>query len=221
MSSIKTVKGMFFCALIGLAQACTTTTIDEYRQEGVELIPDRSVVVLGRRHTSGAVTEPFVTSCIAAQLGKGRNPISVIGEQDFQDSLYPWFEPRTAPLQLSRLKAVLAKPLIAEEVKNMGLQYIVWVDGSTQRGASAGGMSCSIGVGGAGCLGFGTWEDDGEYEVSIWDITQDQPVAELSASAEGTSYMPAVVVPVPLIARVKTSICNSLSKQINQMFPDA
>lgn len=220
MNGCQPLKSLFFVAFVCLVQACTTTTIDEYRQEGVELIADRSVVVLGRRHTSGAVTEPFVTSCIANQLGKGRSPISVIGEQDFQDSLYPWFEPRTAPLQLSRLKTVLSKPLIAEEIQKMGLQYIVWVDGTTQRGASAGGMSCSIGVGGAGCLGFGTWEDDGEYELSVWDISQDKPVAEMSATAEGVSYMPAVVVPLPLIARVKTSVCNGLSQQIKQLFSE-
>lgn len=210
------------CAVYSaLLTGCTTTTIDEYRRDSVDLLPDRSIAVLGRRHTSGAVTEPFVVSCIGKQIGKGKNAVQVYSESEFADRLYPWFEPRTAPLQLDRLKTMLAKPVIAEEVKNMGLQYIVWVDGKTARGDSAGGISCSIGVGGAGCLGFGTWEDDGEYEVSVWDITQDQPVAELSASAEGTSYMPAVVVPVPLIARVKTSICNSLSKQINLMFPDA
>ncbi|MFK8020704.1 MAG: hypothetical protein AB8B86_13095 [Pseudomonadales bacterium] len=214
------VKKLMLVVLLVLSTACTTTTIDEYRQEGVDLVAGRSVVVLGRRHTSGAVTEPFVTSCISSQLGRGKNPISVIGEQDFQDRLYPWFEPRTAPLQLSRLKTVLAKPIIANEIKNMGLQYIVWVDGSTQRGASAGGMSCSIGVGGAGCLGFGTWEDDGEYELSVWDISQDKPVAEMSASAAGVSYMPAVVVPLPLIARVKTSVCNGLAQQIKQLFPE-
>ncbi len=198
---------------------CTTTTIDEYRRDSVDLSTDKAIAVLGRRHTSGMVTEPFIVDCIGNRLNRGKNKMQVYTEREFQDRLYPWFEPRTAPLQLPRLKQVLARPMIRDEIQKMGLQYIVWVDGKTVRGASAGGISCSVGVGGAGCLGFGTWEDDGEYEVSIWDISDDRPVAELSASAEGVSYMPAVVVPIPLIARVKSSVCDGLADQIKQMFP--
>lgn len=200
--------------------ACTTTTIDEYRRDEASLSADKSIVVLGRRHVSGKVTEPFIVNCIGKQLSSGRQPLSVVSEQEFQDRLYPWFEPRTAPLQLPALQSMLAKPVIAEEVKKMGLQYIVWIDGKTVRGDSAGGISCAVGVGGAGCLGFGTWDDDGNYEVSVWDIAQDEPVAEMKVKAEGTSYMPAVVVPVPLIARVKSSVCNGLSQQIKTMFPE-
>jgi hypothetical protein len=39
-------------------------------------------------------------------------------------------------------------------------------------------------------------------------------VGRVSSDAVGTSYVPAVVVPVPLIARVQNSACNSLSNQL-------
>lgn len=213
------IRGALILA-VALLSACTTTTIDEYRRDAVELESGASVAVLGRRHASGVVTEPFIISCVGKQLAKGKNSVKVLGEQEFQDELYPWFEPRTAPLKLGRLQSMLRDPLIAQKMDTIGLKYIVWIDGKTERGESAGGMSCAISPAGGGCLGFGTWEDDGQYEVSVWDIREDAPVAELSVSAEGTSYMPAFIVPVPLVARVKTSVCNSLAGQIKKMFPE-
>ena len=40
------------------------------------------------------------------------------------------------------------------------------------------------------------------------------PCRKLSSDASGTSYMPAVVIPVPLIARVQASACNGLGNQL-------
>ena len=84
-----------------------------------------------------------------------------------------------------------------------------------------GSISCAIGPGGAGCVGFGAWEDDSTYEASVWDVQRMQPVALLSAEAEGTSYMPALVVPIPLIARVQASACDGLADQLQTLFVDS
>lgn len=201
--------------------ACTNTTIDEFRQQEFEFASDKSIVVIGRRHAADYETEPWIISCIGKQIKAGKNGIDVISELDFMNALYPWFEPRTAPMQPQRLKRLLQEKVIAEKVDALGVQYIVWVDGSTQRTDSAGSISCAIGPGGGGCLGFGTWDDDSSYTVSIWDLEDAASVAEISANAEGTSFMPALVIPVPLIARVKTSVCNGVANQIKAMFPSS
>lgn len=199
--------------------ACTNTTIDEFRKQEFEFSHEKSIVIIGRRHASDYETEPWIISCIGKQIAAGKNGINVITELDFMNELYPWFEPRTAPMQPQRLKSLLNDKVIAEKIESLGVQYIVWVDGSTQRTDSAGSISCAIGPGGAGCLGFGTWDDDSSYTVSVWDIEEPASVAEISANAEGTSFMPAIIIPVPLIARVKTSVCNGVADQIKAMFP--
>ncbi|MGI9293625.1 MAG: hypothetical protein ACR2PS_06545 [Pseudomonadales bacterium] len=211
--------GSLIALLLVSLGACTNTTIDEYRKQEFEFSSDKSIVIIGRRHASDYETEPWIISCIGKQIAAGNSGIDVITEQDFMNELYPWFEPRTAPMQPQRLKRLLQDKVIADKVVGLGVQYIVWVDGSTQRTDSAGSISCAIGPGGAGCLGFGTWDDDSSYTVSIWDIEEPSSVAEISANAEGTSFMPAIIVPVPLIARVKTSVCNGVADQIKAMFP--
>ena len=198
--------------------ACTSTTIVEFRKQEFEFSNEKSIVIIGRRHASDYETEPWIISCIGKRIAAGNGDINVIGELDFMNQLYPWFEPRTAPMQPRRLKRLLQQDVIAAKVEELGVQYIVWVDGSTQRTDSAGSISCAVGPGGAGCLGFGTWDDDSAYAVSIWDIEQPASVAEISANAEGTSFMPALIIPVPLIARVKTSVCNGIADQIKAMF---
>ncbi len=205
--------------LLANISACTSTTIDEFRKQEFEFSREKSIVVIGRRHASDYETEPWIISCIGKKIAAGNRDINVISELDFMNQLYPWFEPRTAPMQPRRLQRLLQQDVIADRIEEMGVQYIVWVDGSTQRTDSAGSISCAVGPGGAGCLGFGTWDDDSAYTVSIWDIDQPASVAEISANAEGTSFMPALIIPVPLIARVKTSVCNGIADQIKAMFP--
>ena len=205
--------------LLANISACTNTTIDEYRKQEFEFSHEKSIVIIGRRHASDYETEPWIISCIGKEIAADNRGINVIGELEFMNQLYPWFEPRTAPMQPRRLKRLLQEDVIADRIEELGVEYIVWVDGSTQRTDSAGSISCAVGPGGAGCLGFGTWDDDSAYTVSIWDVDQSTAVAEISANAEGTSFMPALIIPVPLIARVKTSVCKGIAEQIKAMAP--
>lgn len=202
------------CALLG--SACTTTRIDESRVESATVGSGEKVVVLGRRHNSEYETEPDFVRCVGR--GVQATGASVIPEIDFMNSFYPWFEPRTAPMSLKRFQALMQMPPVAARMRESGLRYIVWVDGRTETVDKAGSVSCAVGPGGAGCIGFGTWDDKSHYEASVWDLQQAQSIATISTESEGTSYMPAVIVPVPLIARVQAAACDGLSAQLQKLF---
>ena len=62
-------------------------------------------------------------------------------------------------------------------------------------------MTCGVGPTGAGCFGFGTWGTESEYEATIWNFGEGSEVGRMSAQTSGQSYMPAVVVPIPLLHR--------------------
>jgi len=203
-----------------LLGGCTTTTINEFRQVQVELNDQDSVVILGRRHSGQNETEPAIINCIAKELLAVERDVQIIGEIDFLNRMYPWFEPRTAPLNPERLRLMMDNPKFAAVIHAMNLHYMIWVEGSTVRGDSSGAMSCSIAPTGIACFGFGAWEDDASYEIAIWDVKNFNSVAWLSASTSGTSYMPAFIVPIPLIARVKSNVCESIADQIIMMFTE-
>ncbi|MCV6606537.1 MAG: hypothetical protein OIF34_14635, partial [Porticoccaceae bacterium] len=89
-------------ATLILGACSTTTTIDEYRDAGVHditLNDNESMVILGRRHLGDHETEPGLISCIGKRLNRTLD-VDVVPEQNFLNQMYPWFEPRTAPLKL-------------------------------------------------------------------------------------------------------------------------
>nr|WP_241521233.1 hypothetical protein [Kineobactrum sediminis] len=179
-----------------------------------EGIGDASVVILGRRHASDYETEPDFIRCVGKHISSQDESIRIIDELEFVNTLYPWFEPRTAPLQAADLGRLLTHLPVAEKLAALQTRYMIWIDGSTVRNDAAGSMTCGISPGGAGCFGFGTWSNDADYEAVIWDFSNRAEVGRINASATGQSYMPAVVIPIPIIAPVQGTACDSIGDQL-------
>ncbi len=195
-----------------------TTSIDEYRPNNsvMEINRDESVVILGRRDAGHYDTDREFISCIAAKM-KGAD-ISVLPEQQFIDSIYPWFEPRTAPKGLKRLTYLMRDPDIKTQVDQQGVRYLVWLDGSTETHDQGGSISCAIGPGAGGCFGFAQWEKSSIYEAIVWDLNDFSEKGRLRVDSSGTSYLIGAVAPIPLLTPVKKDACSSLGKQLKQFF---
>ncbi len=194
---------------------CVTSTVQEVREADTGMEDHESVVVLGRRTLpSNRETEFGFVDCVSRGMRNGGDGIEVIDEDKFRDALFPWFEPRTAPANTSDLPEIINQPHLAKRLEELGLRYLIWVEGDTDRTDAGGSLTCSVTTAGAGCFGFLTWENDASYEASVWDIRSGNSVGRISSDAVGTSYMPAGVVPLPFIARVRGSACNSMADQL-------
>lgn len=207
--------GVIGCSVM---TGCTSVTVDHYSQGQFERDEGDAVVVLGRRYASNYETEIDLISCVGSNLSGGKSKIHVIPEQEFIDKLYPWFEPRTAPIHVSGLAKLVQREEVAQVMEDFKISHIVWIDGKTETTNSSGSIGCSIGVAGAGCFGFGTWDRESNYEATIWDYDTHKLIGKVSAEASGTSYMPAVIVPIPLIARVQTNACKGMADQLDNFF---
>ena len=213
---MKTATGLLLLAFI-LAAGCTRTVVDEYRESGRALPLGRGeqVVVLGRRHDGEYETEPELIQCIAGRLD---DRLPVVSEQTFIDRVYPWFEPRTAPLGLRRLQKMLDDPDVGRRLRETGVRYMIWVDGNTATTDRGGSMSCAIGPGGGGCFGFTTWEKTASYEAVIWDLGEVREGGRVKVDAKGSSYVIGVLAPIPIIARVQNGACEGLGNQLREFF---
>ena len=207
-------KAALTCVLTCFLASCTSTTVDEFRQGETGIESDESVVILGRRQASDFETKSDFVECVGKGMSQGENAISVVPEREFIDAMFPWFEPRTAPLRATDLEQLLAEDVVAQKMNEFGIRYMVWVEGFTETTGRTGSISCTVGPGGGGCFGFGTWEDDANFDARVWDVNSLRNVGTINADATGQSYLPALVVPIPLIARVETNACNRLAAQL-------
>lgn len=203
--------------VIALVGGCgITARFEPYKQTDAVIADGEHIVVLARKqHSTHEAEEDFV-QCISDGLADGRNGLDVHASKEFEDKMYPWFEPSTAPLSTEDLTVLLERPGVLEQVKSTGVRYVVWVDGSTDRVASGGGITCAAGVGGAGCMGLAWWEDDSRYDATVWDIQDIESEGTIHGDVKGRSVMPAVIIPIPLVTRPQAHACRGLTDQLRQ-----
>lgn len=199
-----------------------------------------SVVLLGRPHIDGRGVEADFLTCLHRRLSgaplieatsadaaiqplpfsgnvadKAAARLELFPRREFIDAFYPWLEPSTVPNDGAGLGIFLSRPGVRERVTSMGVRYIVWVDGGTQKVDSGGSINCGIFGSGAGCFGLGWWQKRSSYEATIWDLDNAVGAGNVSTSVNGFSVVLGIVAPIPLIAPVQGTACRRLSAQLH------
>ena len=193
-----------------------TARMEPYKQTNSIISGDEQVVILARKQHSTHEAEAEFIDCLSESLAKGNDGLNVHASAEFEDVLYPWFEPTIAPLTTDDLERLLDRPGVRDRVASTGVRFLVWLDGSTDRVASGGGITCAAGIGGAGCMGLAWWEDDARYDITVWDLEQLESAGTIHADVKGRSVMPAIIVPLPFIARPQAAACRGLTQQLRE-----
>jgi hypothetical protein len=202
-------------AALGLTMsACVTSRVEDVRTSDTGLGEGEGVVIMAKSYHLGNETEADFISCVGDSIGRGSKGLRVVPNSEFVDALFPWFEPRTAPSETKGLPDLMQRPGVPEMIADKGIRYVVWLDGNTDRVAGGGSMSCAAGPGGGGCFGFAWWQNDSNYEASVWDLKGLEDAGTVSADFSGTSFLPAIVVPIPLLARTQSKACKGLADQL-------
>ena len=193
---------------------CVTSRVENVREGATGIGEGEGVVIMAKSYHLGNETEADFITCVGKSMGRGSSGLRVVPNHEFVDALFPWFEPRTAPAETKGLPTLMSRPGVAQKIREKGVRYIVWLDGDTDKVAGGGSMSCAAGPGGGGCFGFAWWQNDSNYQASVWDLTGQEDAGTVSADVSGTSFLPAIVVPIPLIARTQSKACNALADQL-------
>jgi hypothetical protein len=219
-------------AILATAGAgCMTSKVDETRQVASAIQANESIVLLTKPQLEGVGTEDEFLSCVQEKLGgelvhphdgqssKRANddavPFKIYGEQQFIDALFPWFEPSTAPANASGLKGLLERPGVTERLSQIGVRYVVWLDGNTRKTNGGGGVSCAVGGPTVvGCFGLGWWDKESDYVATVWDLQTATELGTVTADVTGTSVFIGAIAPIPIITPVQTTACNRLSEQL-------
>jgi len=216
MQQSKQLLKTLICLVAGIAATgCVTSRVEDARETSTGINEGEAVVVMAKSYHLGNETEEKYIRCVEKALGNGKNGLRVVPHRDFVDSLFPWFEPRTAPNETKHLPKLMGYPGVTERIAEQKVRYIIWLDGDTERVAGGGSLSCAAGPGGGGCFGFAWWQKDADYQASVWDLEDLESAGTVTTDVSGTSFLPALVIPIPLIARTQSKACKSLADQLH------
>ena len=196
------------------ASGCMHARIEQTRELPTAISSTEAVVILAKPNVEGAGTEEKFMNCVGRDLAGGAHPMHVAGNTLFVDDLFPWFEPSTAPTRPEALAELLARPGVSQKIADKGVRYVVWVDGVTRKTDGGGSIACGAAPGAAGCLGFGWWEKQSDYQATVWDLKQERTAGSVTTNVTGTSALVGVIVPLPFIARVQGTACNRMAGQL-------
>ena len=205
---------IIFFFITTFISSCTTSRLEEQVNLPLNLKEGESVVVISNSYHSANQTEYDFIQCVNKSLSKKQDYFNLIQTEYFQNMLYPWLEPRTAPQTPEDLPKLLSRDLVRKTMETHNVKYLINISGETKTNSSSGALSCAAGPGGGGCFGLAWWDDTSSYSASVWDIAQQSSVGSVSATVSGTSVIPALIIPIPIIARTKSSACDGLVKQL-------
>ena len=200
-------------ASLVLLSGCMTATLEEDRTLTTAIADHEAVVLLAKPHVEGITAEDEFMDCVGDKMARHRH-IRVQPNNDFVDSMFPWLEPSTAPQRPEGVTKLLAKDVVAQRIVDSGVRYLIWVDGATKQTDSGGSITCTLGPAGGGCIGFGWWEKESDYQAIVWDLNTARTAGSVSTNVTGTSALVGVLVPLPFIARVQGTACDRLAEQL-------
>jgi hypothetical protein len=200
-------------AALVLLSGCMTARLEEDRNMTTAIASHEAVVLLAKPHVEGVTAEDDFMDCVGNKMSRATG-IQVRANDDFVDSMFPWLEPSTAPQRPEGVTRLLARDVVADRIAESGVRYLIWVDGATRKTDSGGSITCTVGPTGGGCLGFGWWEKESDYQAVVWDINTAKTAGSVSTNVTGTSALVGVLVPLPFIARVQGTACDRLATQL-------
>jgi hypothetical protein len=216
--SVITLRNAFVAALALGSAGCMSARVEESRELPTQIAAGEAVVILAKPQIEGAAAADDFMDCVGRGLASGDRPVPVRDNDAFVDSLFPWFEPATAPARPEAVTEVLARPGVSERIAETGVRYLVWLDGATRKTDGGGSLACGAAPGAAGCVGFGWWEKESDFEAVIWDLKSAKSAGSIGTNVTGTSAIVGAVVPLPFIARVEGTACKRLAGQLQSFF---
>ncbi len=200
-------------ATLLLLTGCMTARLEENRNTTTSIAAHEAVVLLAKPHVEGITAEDEFMDCVGNKMARATG-IQVRPNDTFVDSMFPWLEPSTAPQRPEGVTKLLAKDIVAERIAESGVRYLIWIDGATRQIDSGGSITCTLGPAGGGCIGFGWWEKESDYQAVVWDLSTARTAGSVSTNVTGTSALVGVLIPLPFVARVQGTACNRLAEQL-------
>ena len=153
--------------------------------------------------------------CIGTPFEELRPAVPVVPFDRMRLALFPWLEWSTAPRTDEELLDLIRRPEVARVLADLRVRYFVHAGGATTTDLGHGGVLCGASVGGGGCFGFSWGTRESAYHATVIDLAAAVPLATESVSRSGHAYVPAFLIPVPIITPTKADACREMARRIH------
>lgn len=152
--------------------------------------------------------------CLATRIAEVAPGVVVVRQREIRDALFPLLEPATQPGDEAQFAALLAREDVHDRLGDLGLRYLVAFAGGTVRGEWSGFVLCGAGYGGGGCLGFAWRGETTKVDAALWPVDGGPAPKREAAESGGTSVVPALGLPLPILARSGDEACRELGTRV-------
>jgi hypothetical protein len=124
---------IFLSIVIIAVGGCTTSNIREGQEKSKELAPMQTATVIPLGHLADDIAD-----CVQHTIQRFCPTLKFIPFEEFVDTMYPWFEPGTAPASKEDVNALFNKRLVRQSIAKLGVRYVITVGGGTFQGDPGG-----------------------------------------------------------------------------------
>lgn len=150
--------------------------------------------------------------CVEKNLKKEFPKIEFIRGDRFRDTLFPWFDPKTAPREEGKLSAILSKTRVRERIEAIGVELLIYVHGDTNQGRFSG----SHGGGYGGAAGYYGAKRQTHIWTTVWNLKDYVRVGDSDVNFQGTVHMPILGLPIIIPVFTESSACKETSMLISK-----
>lgn len=203
--------------LVLIASACAnqgtaTVHVIEERQASPERIrSDEALTIVALSSFTGK----DIIHCMEQALRDEAPDLKIVSPEKFRNSLFPLFEPATAPRSAEDLAALMGKPMVTRRIAEFGVRYVVALRGQTKSTEETWGQVYGAGTRGGFAIGGISVDLETDLHATILDLKSARPVAEMEAWKSG-HFKAGIFIFVPyLIASPTEAVtCKTLAQRV-------
>ena len=152
-----------------------------------------------------------LADCVRRGMHRANSNLRFIDPQEFRDDLFPWFEPGTAPRKTDDLTLLLHRSLVREKIAQLGLRYVILIDGATIEGD----------YGSFGWAGYGNKGQQTHIDAFICDLEEPASSANLSGAKSDASYYLCCMIPFLYIpSTAESHACKEMAQKLVQFLAE-
>ena len=148
--------------------------------------------------------------CLGDRLDSTITPI--LDDRAARRRLYPWLEPGVAPDSAAAMIDFLGEPALRAALTEAGVRVVVLFAGGTAMKVDKGGILC-----GTVCFGVSWGTRSSSFSAVVFDLDQSKAAESMQAQRSADVYVPALVVPIPMIGATEGPACDELAERIRRI----